>query len=205
MDYEDRKRPGIIIQARMTSSRCQNKNLAKVKGKPVIDWVIEACLKTNYDICIAIPDTIPNDALEVYLDLKWMGINRHRLMTVYRGFEEDVLARFMGANLLMNFDPIIRVCSDAIFLAPEDIELALNIFESRKYFTKINHVDVFSQAELEYADKHDPHIKSREDVLGTFGMDTVDYPEDIKRFNFDNDDPTIQGRLRLWNKKKKNL
>ena len=194
--------PGIMLQARMTSSRFINKNLCKVKGKPVIDWVIEACLQTTFDICICIPDTKPNDALEVYLDLKWMGINRHRLMTVFRGSEEDVLNRFMNANIYMNFNPIIRVCSDALYLNPDDIDLAYNLFQSRKYYTRINAVEVFGIDEMEYANKHCHRIKDREDVLGTWGPQTVDYPEDIDRFNFDTDDPTTIKRNE-WNSTRK--
>jgi len=205
VEYTDtpHNNPGIIMQARLTSSRFPNKNLCKVKGMPVIDWVIEACLKTKYDIVIAIPDTKTNDALEVYLELKWTGINRHRLLMIYRGHEEDVLNRYMNANIYVSFDPIIRVCSDAIYLNPDDIELALKLWYSRKYYTRINAVEVFGADEMEYAHKNCHDIKVREDVLGTWGADTVDYPSDIDRFNFDSDDPTIRGRLNERNRKRK--
>ena len=195
--------PGIILQARMTSSRFPNKNLAKIKSKPVIDYVIEECLKTTHDIVIAIPDTKPNDALEVYLDLKWVGINRFRLFMVYRGHEEDVLNRFMSANIYVSFDPIIRVCSDAVHFNHHDIDLALNLWYERKYYTRVNDIEVFSHDEMEYAHKNCHRIKDRENVLGSWGPGTVDYPEDIDRFNFDNDDPTIKGRIEYWENRKK--
>jgi len=193
---------GIILQARITSKRFPNKCLATLMGKPVIDWILEACDKSGYQICVAIPATKTNDALEEYLKLRFHNTKfKAGQPTIFRGSEEDVLARFIGANKQMDFDPIIRICSDCPYLAPEDIAMGLEIFKERKYFTWLNHVQVFSAEELIYADQHDWNIKSRQHVLGRFGHDTVEYPEDIDRFNFKSDeDPTLIGRMRLWKK-----
>jgi len=191
--------PGIILQARLTSTRFPNKCLATLKGKTVIDWILEACDKSGFPICVAIPENKTNDALENYLSLRFKTTKFKSQPTLYRGSEKDVTARFIGANNSMKFDPIVRICSDCPFLAPEDIKLALEIFKERQYFTWLNHVQVFSAAELQYANQNDWSMDSRQHVLGRFGHDTVEFAEDIDRFNFKSDeDPTLIGRLKLW-------
>ena len=191
---------GIILQARLTSKRFPNKCLATVKGKPVIDWILEACDKSGLPICVAIPENKTNDALENYLHLRFKNTKfKEGPPTLYRGKEEDVTARFIGANNAMQFDPIVRICSDCPYLAPEDIELALEIFKKRQYFTWLNHVQVFSAKELQYANQNDWSMDSRQHVLGRFGHDTVEFPEDIDRFNFkSNEDPTLIARLKFF-------
>jgi len=194
--------PGIILQARITSKRFPNKCLATLKGKPVIDWILEACNSTGLPICVAIPRNKTNDALEEYLKLRFEKTKFNAGQpALFRGFEEDVLLRFIGANNQMKFDPIVRICSDAPYVAPEDIAMALEIFKERKYFTWLNHVQVFSQEEMMYAESHDVRIASRQHVLGRFGHCTVEYPEDIERFEtLSDEDPTLIGRMKLWAK-----
>lgn len=194
---------GIIIQARLTSERFPNKILGNLRGKLVIEWVIEACVESKLPIVIAIPINKTNDGLEFFLNYLFEKRGWRAIITIYRGQEEDCLSRFIFANAGNDFDPIIRVCGDSPYLTAEDLKIALDLYNKRKYYTRVNHVEVFGEDELEYADEHDPHIESRQHVLGRFGMDTVDYPEDLDRFNknmSEDKDPTLLGRLRLWSK-----
>jgi len=98
----------------------------------------------------------------------------------------------------MKFDPIIRICGDSPFVSTEDIALALDVYNKRKYLTMVNHVQVFGQDELTYADLNDPFIGSREHVVRSL-LHTVDYPEDIDRFYQEIKDkgPTLTRRLKL--------
>ena len=57
---------GVIITARMTSTRFPNKVFAKFRGKRVIDYVVENAKKLGYPIVIAIPEKSDNDELEHY-------------------------------------------------------------------------------------------------------------------------------------------
>ncbi len=191
---------GIILQARVTSKRFPNKCLATLNGKPVIDWILEACDKSGLPICVAIPQNKTNDALENYLALRFKTTKfKSGQPTLFRGSEEDVTARYIGANNAMKFDPIVRICSDCPYLLPDDIKLALEIFEERNYFTWLNHVQVFSAAELQYANQNDWSVDSRQHVLGRFGHDTVEFPEDMDRFNtISDEDPTLRVRRELW-------
>jgi len=201
--------PGIILQARTTSKRFPNKCFGLLKAKPIIEWVVETCLESGYPICLAIPINKTNDGLEVWFN-DYKILNRGTgtapssldNFTLFRGSEEDVTARFSVANEKLKFDPIIRVCADAPYIAVEDIRLALKIYTERKYFIWLNHVQVFSKKELAYALRADPNIESRQHVGGHFMHSTVDTVEDLVRFNTTSDDPTIQGRMELWNRKK---
>ena len=189
---------GIILQARLTGRRFPNKVLCPILGKPVIQWCIQACEKTKLPFIIAMPDTKPNQGLAEWI--RQYCIANNKTITVYEGSEEDLISRFLGAAKAMAFDPIIRVCGDSPFVDPKVILKTLELYKDRGFKLQINYVQCFGMDELEYADKNDPFIASREHVV--MSMDhTVDFPEDIERLEKDwnlNISPTMQGRKRLW-------
>ena len=189
--------PGIILQARLTSKRFPNKVLCPFMGKPVIEWVIEAVVKSKLPWILAVPKTLTNLGINSWA--KEFSDRTGIRIRMSFGSEDDLIWRYREANNVTNFDPIIRICCDSPFVAPEDIELALKIYEERKYFTQLNHVQVFSAEELDYAG--DNHVFDRQHA-GTAGMaHTIDYPEDIKRITreWNEGSPTMDGRKRLWN------
>jgi len=193
------KKPGIIIQARLTSKRFPNKVLCPLKGKPVVDLVIDACLKTSFPIAVTIPKGKRNVGLLSYLETKYQKLDPP--LRIFTGHEEDCLMRFLEANESLKFDPIIRICADSPFLSPNDIQLALKIYNERGYFTRLNHVQVFGRDELEYANQNDTLIASREHVVARFCNHTVDYPEDIDRLTREMEDnsPSMKRRLKFLN------
>jgi spore coat polysaccharide biosynthesis protein SpsF len=187
---------GIIIQARLTSTRFPNKMLCPLLGKPVLQWTIEAVKKTGLPFCIAIPDEKTNWGLAEWL------LMYDKTIKVYAGHPNDLIDRFKKVLNIEDFDPIIRVCGDNPFIAPEDITLALELFNKRKYYTRVNHAEVFSKLELDYASLNDPFVGRREHCQ-LLNYHTVDYPEDIDRledewYGEDKVSPTMEGRKRLW-------
>ena len=80
----------------------------------------------------------------------------------------------------MDFDPIIRVCGDNPFITAEEIHDAMYMWDKHHCYQRVNHVEVFSKAELDYVAKNDPFIARREHCVLMLTQ-TVDYPEDIKR------------------------
>jgi len=189
---------GIILQARLTGKRFPNKVLCPLLGKPVIQWCIEACEKTGLQFIIAMPDNKTNQGLASWI--KQYCLANNKVITVYEGSEEDLISRFLGAAQAMKFDPIIRVCGDSPFVDPKDILKTLELYKERGFKQQINYVQCFGMDELEYADKHDPFIASREHVV--MSMDhTIDFPEDIKRLTDEwneNISPTMRLRKYLW-------
>ncbi|MEO7053447.1 MAG: NTP transferase domain-containing protein [Rhizomicrobium sp.] len=107
-----RKHPRIvaIIQARMGSTRLPGKVLRPVAGQPLL-WHIVHRLKASRlldEIAIA---TTTNP-----LDEAIVEFGAAHGITVVRGPEDDVLARFARAAEELDADIIVRVSSDAPFL-----------------------------------------------------------------------------------------
>lgn len=101
---------GIIIQARLGSTRLPRKILKQFYGgKTLLETVIANLQRVEGAKVIVATSVNPNnDELESFL--------KERGITVFRGSEDDVLSRFIGAAEDNNVDGIIRICSDNPFL-----------------------------------------------------------------------------------------
>lgn len=111
---------GIIIQARMGSTRLPRKILRDFySGKTLIETVI-ASLKKVKDTTIIVATSVNpnNDELVSFL--------HERNITVYRGDENDVLSRFINAADENGVNGIIRICSDNPFLDWHGVSALVN-------------------------------------------------------------------------------
>lgn len=101
---------GIIIQARLGSTRLPRKILKLFYGgKTLLETVIANLQRIEGAKVIVATSVNPNnDELESFL--------KERGITVFRGSEDDVLNRFIGAAEDNNVDGIVRICSDNPFL-----------------------------------------------------------------------------------------
>jgi len=99
-----------VIQARMGSTRLPGKVLRPVAGKPLLWHIVhrlKAC-RLLEDIAVA---TTTNPADEAIVE--WCN---NEGITVVRGPEENVLARYATAAEKLDADIIVRVTSDAPFI-----------------------------------------------------------------------------------------
>lgn len=101
---------GIIIQARLGSTRLPRKILREFYGgKTLLETVINNLQRIeNAKIIVATSNNTNNDELEDFL--------KERGISVFRGSEDDVLSRFIGAAEANDIDGIVRICSDNPFL-----------------------------------------------------------------------------------------
>ena len=101
---------GIIIQARLGSTRLPRKILKEFYGvKTLLETVISNLQKVaGVKIVVATSTNPNNDELEKFL--------QERNIFVFRGSEDDVLSRFIGAADANGIDGIVRICSDNPFL-----------------------------------------------------------------------------------------
>ena len=101
---------GIIIQARLGSTRLPGKILKQFYGdKTLLETVISNLQKVGGTKIIVATSVNPNnDKLESFL--------KERNIMVFRGSEDDVLSRFIGAAVTNGVDGIVRICSDNPFL-----------------------------------------------------------------------------------------
>jgi spore coat polysaccharide biosynthesis protein SpsF len=126
----------IVIQARMTSTRLPGKVLMELDGRTVIEQQLarlQRCRQAD-EIVWAVTTNAADDplvALAERLGVRW-----------YRGSEDDVLSRYLGAAREAAADLVVRVTSDCPLidagevdaviegLTPED-DYAANFLERR--------------------------------------------------------------------------
>ena len=101
-----------IVQARTGSTRFPNKVFAELVGKPLIAHIIERLRfsKEVESIILATTTNPDDDLLE-----RWAATHA---ISVYRGSEEDVLARFYYAGKTSRSDIIVRITADDPFKDP---------------------------------------------------------------------------------------
>jgi spore coat polysaccharide biosynthesis protein SpsF len=101
-----------VIQARMGSTRLPGKVLRPIAGKPLLWHIVHRLRQCALveDIAIATSTNPRDDAI-----VEWGGAES---VTVVRGPEDDVLARYARAAEALDADLIVRVSSDAPFIDP---------------------------------------------------------------------------------------
>ena len=100
---------GIIIQARMGSTRLPGKILKKFYGEDtLLENLLNNLHKVGVKVIVATSVNENNDDLEVFL--------KEKGELVYRGSENDVLDRFIKAAEENQVDGIVRICSDNPFM-----------------------------------------------------------------------------------------
>jgi spore coat polysaccharide biosynthesis protein SpsF len=113
---------GILIQARTGSTRMPEKVIQPFYGEQtILDLLLEKVKKLNLQMVLA---TTVNP-----LDDRLCEIAEKHEVPVYRGSENDVLARFTGAARQYGFSKIIRVCADNPFLDLEALRTLTTAFE----------------------------------------------------------------------------
>ena len=107
---------GIIIQARLGSTRLPGKILLPFYGEQtIIDILMDKLHQATASQVVIATTTDPgNDLLVEHLQANGE--------LVFRGSENDVLDRFIKAAEEYQLDGIVRICSDNPFIDPEGIK-----------------------------------------------------------------------------------
>lgn len=103
---------GVIVQARMGSTRLPGKVLMPLAGRSVLSWVLERCraIPGTDGVCCAIPAGVDDD--DVALEARRCGV------PTFRGTQHDVLYRYYRAAEAFGFDTIMRITSDCPLIDP---------------------------------------------------------------------------------------
>lgn len=129
------KKVGIIIQARMGSTRLPGKVLKLLdKDEKVLDVLIKRmklCKKVD-EIIIA---TTPNKQNSLIID-----VTKTYNVSYFIGSEENVLERYYEAAKQYNLDIIIRITSDCPFVDPKLMDEMI-IFYKNNNFDYVRNVD----------------------------------------------------------------
>ncbi len=110
----------IIIQARTGSTRLPNKMvLPFFEGKGIFEILIERIIAADFRVPVILATTI-NPADDILIE-----IAEKKGVSVFRGSEENVLERFIGAAEKFGVKKIIRVCADNPFLDMDSLKFLI--------------------------------------------------------------------------------
>lgn len=111
------------IEARMTSSRLPGKVLLKAEGKPMLEHLVNRLrsVPSLNGIVLATTYNSADNILEKFSED--VGID------CYRGSENDVMARVIGAAESVNGDVIVEITGDCPIIDPQIIEQTIRMFK----------------------------------------------------------------------------
>tara|TARA_B100000927_G_scaffold248241_1_gene211798 strand:+ start:34 stop:789 length:756 start_codon:yes stop_codon:yes gene_type:complete len=144
----------IYLTVRLKSTRLKNKALAKVENQSIIEHIIDRARHvkkaTNIVLCTSINPE--DDSLEFIANKK--GI------PCFRGSEDNIIKRFIGASKLFGPDLCIRITGDNCLFSPEFIDEAIQKhidgsvdYTSTKELAGGSKGDIFSFSALQKVDK----------------------------------------------------
>ncbi len=112
---------GVIIQARMGSTRLPGKVLKPIAGKPLLDHVLGRLSLLRYPIKVVVATTdLPQDDVIV----------RHceaRAVAVFRGSESDVLDRYYRCAHEHRFAHVVRLTADNPFTDMDELQRLIEL------------------------------------------------------------------------------
>jgi len=122
---------GIIIQARLSSTRLPNKILLDFcDGKTILEILYER-IKKNIDIPVIIATTTN------VKDTQLVELLKGKNVLYYRGSESDVLSRFIDTAEYFKLTHIIRICSDNPFLYIDYIKV---LVETLRQYNDLDYI-----------------------------------------------------------------
>lgn len=162
-------RTGVIVQARLGSTRFPNKVIAMIEGRSVVHHVIERAQQIGADTVVAaIPEGRDDDLLDYHLATQLK-------VPVYRGHPTDVLRRFRYAAAHFSLDAIVRITADCPLIDPTLAALVLepivagqatyssNVYPDRTFPDGLD-CEAFTRTALEEAHEYAVALWDREHV-----------------------------------------
>lgn len=158
---------GIILQARMGSTRLPGKILLPIGGRPLLEHVFEraALLRAPAKLVVATSTLPGDDAVERFC--------RERGVACFRGDEADVLERYRACAQEHGFGLVIRLTGDNPFTDVEELDRLVEL--RREKDAAFAHsferlpigvgAEIFTSASLEESARlgHAPHHREHVD------------------------------------------
>ncbi|MCY7362727.1 MAG: NTP transferase domain-containing protein [Ignavibacteria bacterium] len=170
------------IEARMGSNRLPGKVLMEISGKTILEILIERLSQSKYIDEIVIATTVNE------IDVKIEELGKRLNISVFRGSEDDVLGRVVGAVESVNGDIIIEITGDCPLINAEVVDYVLgeylNNIPDYDYVTNIGYIEnevreipigmdvrVFTYKDLKYISEITDDPEDREHVSYIFFPD----------------------------------
>jgi spore coat polysaccharide biosynthesis protein SpsF len=157
---------GIIIQARMGSTRLPGKVLKKIGNKTLLEHIFFRLKYLQHEsIVVVATTTSPHDDAIVQLCID-------HGMKYFRGSEKDVLERYYQCALENNFQDIVRLTADNPFTDIEELDNLIDLHLKSKSdychsFTELPYgvgAEIFTINALENSFRHGKKSNHREHV-----------------------------------------
>jgi spore coat polysaccharide biosynthesis protein SpsF len=157
-----------IVQARYASTRLPGKVLMELRGMPVLAHVLARCRAVEGVTTVVCATTAGRDTDAIADLAKACGA------LVFRGSEDDVLGRYVGAARLVEAETILRVTSDCPLIDPQVCAEVLALRAAAGADYACNNMpptwpygldcEAFTRAALEQADAQARSAEEREHV-----------------------------------------
>ena len=155
-------RIGIVLQARMDSSRLPGKALLHFQNKTILEHCIKPMIKVNLGSHKVFP-IIVTTKREV--DDLICEISDRNNIEVYRGATENVFQRYYSVLMSHKLEIVVRLTADNPFISPvaisEAIEIMLSNMDKPAIVTTRGtglpvglDVECFNRAAMEFAEKN---------------------------------------------------
>ena len=153
------------IEARMTSSRLPGKVLMEVLDKPILHYLVARLRRVQLldEIVLATTTNSTDNSLVEFAN--------NENIKCYRGSEDDVMARVVGAAESVDADLIVEITGDCPIIDPNIIEQAIQTYIN-------NNVDYVSNAHVRsYPDGMDVQVFSLNVLKKSLNMtnDSLDH------------------------------
>lgn len=142
MDDAMKKTVGIVLQARMGSTRLPGKVLMPLGSTTLLGWIVQRLCNLPWRLVIATSNQIQDDA--VAHQCEQMSVN------CFRGSEQDVLDRYYQCALAYGFAHVIRLTGDNPFPDTDELQrlVALHLSSDADYTHSFGELPVGMGAEI---------------------------------------------------------
>jgi len=128
-------RVGIIVQARMSSSRLPGKVMKEVQGRPLIAYQLDRLKEVRGADSVVVATSLNEDDDVIADFCSQYGVS------VFRGSLDDVQKRFLDAANHHNIDVVVRITADCPLIDPSIIDFVIaeykELNDSYAYVTNI--------------------------------------------------------------------
>lgn len=116
---------GLIVQARMGSTRLPGKSLLPLEGEPLIGRILERLKRVTAidDLILAVP----------IQDKELISVGEKYGVSVFMGSESDLLDRYYQAAKSFNVETIVRIPADNVASEPEEIDKIIHFYAENKF------------------------------------------------------------------------
>jgi spore coat polysaccharide biosynthesis protein SpsF len=115
---------GIVVFARLDSSRLPGKVLMDLAGAPMLDWTVRRCRAAGLPVMLATTDRPLDDPIAAFAQSADLGL--------YRGDTNDVLGRALAAAKAFGLETLVRISGDSPFIDPAVIAAVAKVHERER-------------------------------------------------------------------------